>query len=74
MRIFLCGPTVYEGIHFGHARFFLFFDLVYRIFKLKNIEPIIVVNITDIDSKITTRSKELGIEYSSLVKANIQGI
>jgi cysteinyl-tRNA synthetase len=72
IKVFLCGPTVYDAIHFGHARFFLFFDLVYRLFKLRNIEPTMVINITDIDPKIVARSKDKGVEYSSLVEENIQ--
>lgn len=72
VKIFLCGPTVYDSIHFGHARFLLFFDLVYRVFKLSNIKPIIAVNITDIDPKISERAKKSKVNYSSIVDKNFK--
>lgn len=59
-RIFLCGPTVYDYSHAGHARMLLFYDVVARYLRFLGIEPKVVVNITDIDPKIFARAKAEG--------------
>jgi cysteinyl-tRNA synthetase len=63
-KIFICGPTVYDYCHLGHARIFLFYDLMARYLISKDVLPIILVNITDIDPKISFRAKNEGVsEY-----------
>lgn len=52
IRIFVCGPTLYDSCHIGHARLFVLVDLVVRILLSKNCLPHVVVNVTDIDPKL----------------------
>ena len=59
-RILVCGPTVYDFSHFGHARILLFYDLVARYLEQKGMNTTAILNITDIDPKISFRAKEEG--------------
>jgi cysteinyl-tRNA synthetase len=52
IKIFVCGPTLYDNCHIGHARLFVLVDLVVRILLSKNCIPHVIVNITDIDPKL----------------------
>ena len=60
VRMFVCGPTVYDYIHVGNARTFVFFDVVGRYLEFKGFELNYVQNITDIDDKIITRAHTEG--------------
>ncbi|MBP9822322.1 MAG: cysteine--tRNA ligase [Candidatus Pacebacteria bacterium] len=62
VRMFVCGPTVYDYIHVGNARTFVFFDVVGRYLEFKNFGLNFVENITDIDDKIITRAKNEGVK------------
>jgi len=61
VRILLCGPTVYDYSHVGHARMLLCYDLISRYLRSKGIGVSVVVNITDIDPKIFRKSRIAGI-------------
>lgn len=70
--MFVCGPTVYDYIHVGNARTFVFFDVVGRYLEFKGFELNYVQNITDIDDKIITRAhtenkkpEEIALEYKT---------
>ncbi|MEK9157932.1 MAG: cysteine--tRNA ligase, partial [Patescibacteria group bacterium] len=52
VNMFVCGPTVYDLIHVGNARTFVFFDVVGRYLEHKAFELNYLQNITDIDDKI----------------------
>jgi cysteinyl-tRNA synthetase len=52
IRIFVCGPTLYDNCHIGHARLFVLVDLIVRILLSKNCIPHVIVNVTDIDPNI----------------------
>lgn len=52
IKIFVCGPTLYDNCHIGHARLFVLVDLVVRILLSKNCKPHVIVNVTDIDPKL----------------------
>ena len=52
LKIFVCGPTLYEKSHLGHARIFIFFNFLINYFKCLGLSPIAVVQLTDIDPKI----------------------
>lgn len=52
IKIFVCGPTLYDNCHIGHARLFVLVDLVVRILLSKNCIPHVIVNVTDIDPKL----------------------
>ena len=58
LRMFICGPTVYDFSHLGHARILLFYDLVARYLMLSGVRTTAILNITDIDPKISIRAKE----------------
>ena len=66
VRIYSCGPTVYDVPHIGNFRAFLFFDLVKRYLRFLGYEVNHVMNITDIDDKIIARCGEEGITLSEL--------
>ena len=58
VRMYVCGMTVYDYCHLGHARVMVVFDMVYRWFKASGYEVTYVRNITDIDDKIIKRAAE----------------
>ncbi|MCM1512195.1 MAG: cysteine--tRNA ligase [Oxalobacter formigenes] len=60
VRMYVCGMTVYDFCHIGHARMMLAFDIVYRWLKASGYEVTYVRNITDIDDKIIARAAENG--------------
>jgi cysteinyl-tRNA synthetase len=60
VRMLLCGPTVYDYSHAGHARMLLFYDFAARYFRQKDCRVSAVVNITDIDPKIFARARTEG--------------
>ena len=57
-RMLICGPTVYDFSHLGHARILLFYDLVARYLMLSGIRTTAILNITDIDPKLSSRAKD----------------
>ncbi len=59
VKIYLCGPTVYDNAHLGHARSAITFDLLHRVLLKNNYKVIFVRNFTDIDDKIIKKSKEI---------------
>ena len=60
VRMYVCGMTVYDYCHLGHARVMVVFDMVYRWFKASGFDVTYVRNITDIDDKIIKRAAENG--------------
>lgn len=58
VKMYVCGMTVYDFCHLGHARVMVVFDMVYRWFKASGYEVTYVRNITDIDDKIIKRATE----------------
>ncbi|MEJ2261585.1 MAG: cysteine--tRNA ligase [Nitrosopumilaceae archaeon] len=57
VRIYLCGVTVYDESHIGHARTIIVFDVLRRYLESKNIEVNFIQNFTDVDDKIINRAK-----------------
>jgi cysteinyl-tRNA synthetase len=66
VRMYVCGMTIYDLCHIGHARFMMAFDVVYRWLMSSGYEVTYVRNITDIDDKIIRRALERGITIRSL--------
>ncbi|WP_440672174.1 cysteine--tRNA ligase [Candidatus Pelagibacter sp. HIMB1715] len=66
IRMYVCGPTVYDDPHIGNARPIVVFDILYKIFKKKYSKVTYVRNITDVDDKIIKSSKENNISISEL--------
>ncbi len=60
VRLYVCGITVYDYCHIGHARMILVFDMVVRYLRFRGYEVTYVRNITDIDDKIIGRARENG--------------
>lgn len=58
IQMFVCGPTVYDFIHIGNARTFVFFDVVAKYLRSQGLNLDYIQNITDIDDKIIARAKE----------------
>ena len=68
IKIYVCGPTVYNEIHVGNARAVLSFDLLYRVLLKKYPKVTYARNITDIDDKIINKAKEEGIDSVEVSK------
>ncbi len=68
VRMYVCGITVYDYCHLGHARFLVVFDLVARYLRARGYEVTYVRNITDIDDKIIKRANEEGVDYRELTE------
>ncbi len=68
VRMYVCGMTIYDLCHVGHARFLLVFDMVYRWLRTLGYEVTYVRNITDIDDKIIKRAVERGIPIRQLTE------
>jgi cysteinyl-tRNA synthetase len=66
VRMYVCGITVYDYIHLGHARMLTVFDLVQRYLRSRGHAVTYVRNITDIDDKIIQRAKENGEDWKAL--------
>ncbi len=60
LRMFVCGPTVYDYSHIGHARTYLAYDIIARYLRSRGYNLFYIVNITDIDDKIINRANESG--------------
>jgi cysteinyl-tRNA synthetase len=68
VRMYVCGITVYDYIHLGHARMLTVFDLVQRYLRTSGYRVTYVRNITDIDDKIIQRAMQNGEEWSTLAR------
>ncbi len=66
IRMYVCGMTVYDYCHLGHARVMIAFDVVYRYLKSSGYDVTYVRNITDIDDKIIQRANENGENFKDL--------
>ena len=60
VRVYVCGPTVYDDAHLGHARSAVVFDLLHRVLKANRYDVIFVKNFTDIDDKIIKKMTQSG--------------
>ena len=74
VRMYVCGMTVYDYCHIGHARVLVVFDVVYRFLKHLGYEVTYVRNITDIDDKIINRAHENNEEYFHLTRRFIDAM
>ena len=73
VKMYVCGPTVYNYIHLGNARPIVVFDTLARYFKYKGLEVDFVQNFTDVDDKIINRANEEGITPEELTLKYING-
>ena len=72
VRMYACGPTVYDYIHIGNARPLVVFDVLVRVLRTVYPKVTYVRNITDIDDKINNRALEKNISISDLTKETIK--
>ncbi|TFF98230.1 MAG: cysteine--tRNA ligase [Promethearchaeota archaeon] len=70
--MYVCGPTVYDSPHLGHAKSAVAFDLVHRYLKFKGYNVKLVKNYTDIDDKIIKRANERNIDFNTLCEQYIK--
>jgi cysteinyl-tRNA synthetase len=66
VRMYVCGPTVYNYIHIGNARPAIVFDTVRRYFEYKGYDVKYVLNFTDVDDKLIKAANELGMEVPDI--------
>ena len=72
VKMYVCGPTVYNYIHIGNARPAINYDVVRRYFEYKGYEVIYVSNFTDVDDKLINRSKELNESVPEIAEKYIK--
>ncbi len=72
VKMYVCGPTVYDFIHIGNARPFVVFDAVRRYFLYKGFEVDYVQNFTDIDDKIINKAIAENVEFTEITKRYIK--
>ncbi len=74
VRMYVCGMTVYDYCHLGHARVMVVFDVVYRYLRALGYEVTYIRNITDIDDKIIRRAAEAGEPMQALTERFIRAM
>ena len=71
VRMYVCGPTVYDSCHIGHARSVVVFDVIYRFLKARGFDVFYVRNFTDVDDKIIARANETGMTSDEVAEKYI---
>jgi cysteinyl-tRNA synthetase len=74
VRMYVCGMTVYDFCHLGHARVLVVFDAVVRYMRYSGLEVTYVRNITDVDDKIINRAQENGEDIADLTRRYIDAM
>jgi len=72
VRMYVCGPTVYDSAHVGHAMSSIVFDVIRRYLEYKGYQVIHVMNYTDVDDKVIRRANELGVDPVGLAEGYIE--
>ena len=72
VKMYVCGPTVYNFIHIGNARPMVVFDTVRRYFEYKGYQVNYVSNFTDVDDKIIKKAIEEGVDADTISKRYIE--
>ncbi len=72
VRMYVCGVTVYDECHLGHARSALVFDVIRRYLEFSGFSVIFVKNFTDVDDKIIKRANDLGIPWKEVTSRYIK--
>jgi len=68
VNMFVCGPTVYDLTHIGHARTYIAYDIIARYLRYKGYSLFYLMNITDVDDKIINRAKERNLNPVDLAQ------
>ena len=72
VNMYVCGVTVYDECHIGHARAYVCFDMVRRYLEYKGYDVFHIQNFKDVDDKIIRRAAESGVTYQQLAERNIE--
>ena len=72
VKLYVCGPTVYDDPHLGHARCYLTWDVLYRLLLFLGYDVHYVRNLTDVDDKILNRALERGVSAEVVTNENIK--
>jgi cysteinyl-tRNA synthetase len=72
VRMYVCGPTVYDSCHIGHARSVIIFDVIARYLKAIGYDVLYVRNFTDVDDKIIDKANQLGIKSTAVAERFIK--
>ena len=72
VKMYVCGPTVYNFIHIGNARPMIVFDTVRRYFEYKGYDVRYVSNFTDVDDKIIKKAIEEGVDADTVSRRYIE--
>src|SRR5574344_701860 len=68
VKMYVCGPTVYDKAHLGHARCYITWDVLYRYLKFKGYDVTYCRNVTDVDDKILKKAEKAGISPDEVAK------
>ncbi|MEZ0393823.1 MAG: cysteine--tRNA ligase [Desulfurococcaceae archaeon] len=68
VKIYVCGPTVYDYSHLGHGRTYVVYDALKRYLKIRGYHVVHVMNITDIDDKIINRARDEGRDWREIAE------
>ncbi len=71
VRMYVCGPTVYDSAHIGHAMSAIVFDVIRRYLQYRGYRVVHVMNFTDVDDKIINRANALGVDPFDLAQRYI---
>ena len=69
--MYVCGVTVYDRSHIGHARALVVFDVIYRYLRFLGYDVTFVRNFTDVDDKIIQRAQQAGLTAAQVSQSNI---
>ncbi|MEJ2012382.1 MAG: cysteine--tRNA ligase [Anaerolineales bacterium] len=72
VRMYVCGPTVYDKAHVGHAMSSIVFDVIKRFLEYRGYEVRHVMNYTDVDDKVILRARDLGVNPLELAEKYIE--
>lgn len=68
VKMYVCGPTVYDNAHLGHARCYITWDVLYRYLKFKGYDVTYCRNVTDVDDKILKKAEAEGVSPDDIAK------
>ncbi len=68
VKAYVCGVTLYDQLHLGHARYAVVFDVIRKYLEYKGYEVNYITNFTDIDDKMISRAQSLGVSVSELAE------
>jgi len=71
VRMYVCGPTVYDECHLGHARSYVIFDVIARYLRFLGYKVRLAINFTDVDERITRKAEAVGEDPLKFAEARI---